>query len=53
MNAVIYIYGKGVKKPTDFANGINANITVMSDGEHWFHTEEREMSRPLPANTHL
>ena len=25
---------------TDFSKKINANITVMSSGEHWFHTKE-------------
>ena len=25
----------------DFANKVGANITVMEDGEHWFHTEEQ------------
>ena len=26
---------------TDFFKKINANITVMSGGEHWFHTKEQ------------
>ncbi|RRD31969.1 alpha/beta hydrolase [Streptococcus minor] len=26
---------------TDFANKINAKLTTMRDGEHWFHTEEQ------------
>ena len=26
---------------TNFANKINANLTTMKDGEHWFHTEEQ------------
>jgi len=26
---------------TNFANKINANLTTMRDGEHWFHTEEQ------------
>ena len=26
---------------TDFSEKINANITVMSGGEHWFHTKEQ------------
>lgn len=26
---------------TDFANRIGANMTVMTKGEHWFHTEEQ------------
>ena len=26
---------------TDFSKKINANITVMSGGEHWFHTKEQ------------
>jgi len=26
---------------TSFANKINARITVMPDGEHWFHTREQ------------
>ena len=24
-----------------FANKINADLTVMANGEHWFHTEEQ------------
>ena len=24
-----------------FANKIGANLTVMKNGEHWFHTEEQ------------
>lgn len=30
-----------IKTMTDFANKINANLTTMKDGEHWFHTEEQ------------
>ena len=26
---------------TNFANKINANLTIMKDGEHWFHTDEQ------------
>ncbi|MGB2552376.1 hypothetical protein ACPF04_04285 [Campylobacter sp. MOP51] len=26
---------------TNFANKISANLTVMKNGEHWFHTEEQ------------
>ena len=26
---------------SDFADRIGANLTVMEDGEHWFHTEEQ------------
>ena len=26
---------------TGFAEGIGASLTVMDDGEHWFHTEEQ------------
>ena len=26
---------------TEFSKKINANITVMSGGEHWFHTKEQ------------
>ena len=26
---------------TDFSKNINANVTVMSGGEHWFHTKEQ------------
>lgn len=26
---------------TNFANKINANLTTMRDGGHWFHTEEQ------------
>ena len=26
---------------TNFTNKINANLTTMKDGEHWFHTEEQ------------
>ncbi len=29
---------------TDFANKIGANLTVMKNGEHWFHTEEQMIS---------
>ncbi|WLD76418.1 alpha/beta hydrolase [Mogibacterium neglectum] len=25
----------------NFANKINANLTTMKDGEHWFHTDEQ------------
>ena len=30
-----------IKTMTDFANKINAKLTTMKDGEHWFHTEEQ------------
>ena len=26
---------------TEFAKKIHANLTVMENGEHWFHTEEQ------------
>ncbi|MGC6322995.1 alpha/beta hydrolase [Bisgaard Taxon 45] len=26
---------------TNFANKINANLTIMRDGEHWFHTDDQ------------
>lgn len=26
---------------TNFANKINAKLTIMRDGEHWFHTDEQ------------
>ena len=26
---------------TNFANKINADLTTMKDGEHWFHTDEQ------------
>ena len=26
---------------SNFANRINATLTVMENGEHWFHTEEQ------------
>ena len=29
---------------TNFANKINANLTTMKDGEHWFHTDEQMKS---------
>ena len=29
------------KTVSDFANRINATLTVMKNGEHWFHTEEQ------------
>lgn len=29
---------------TDFANKIGANLTVMKNGEHWFHTEAQMIS---------
>lgn len=28
---------------TDFANKHNATLTIMKDGEHWFHTDEQMM----------
>ena len=28
---------------TDFANKHNATLTIMKDGEHWFHTDEQIM----------
>ena len=30
-----------VETMTNFANKINANLTIMKDGEHWFHTDEQ------------
>ena len=30
-----------VETMTNFANKINANLTAMKDGEHWFHTDEQ------------
>ena len=30
-----------IETMTNFANKINANLTTMKDGEHWFHTEEQ------------
>lgn len=30
-----------VETMTNFANKINANLTTMKDGEHWFHTDEQ------------
>ena len=30
-----------LKTINNFANKIKANLTIMSDGEHWFHTEEQ------------
>lgn len=40
------LYGKkdnmtGVTTITDFSNMINASLTMMENGEHWFHTEEQ------------
>ena len=40
------LYGKkdnmtSVSTMTDFSKKINANITIMSGGEHWFHTKEQ------------
>jgi hypothetical protein len=40
------LYGKkdnmtSVSTMTDFSKKINAHITTMSDGEHWFHTREQ------------
>lgn len=40
------LYGKNdVTTPfkiiSDFANKINADLTVMENGEHWFHTREQ------------
>ena len=26
---------------TGFSNMINASLTMMENGEHWFHTEEQ------------
>lgn len=26
---------------TKFAEQISANLTIMEDGEHWFHTDEQ------------
>jgi len=26
---------------TNFANKINAKLTTVKDGEHWFHTDEQ------------
>ena len=30
-----------IKTITDFANKHQASLTVMQDGEHWFHTDEQ------------
>ena len=40
------LYGKkdnmtSVSTMIDFSKKINANITIMSGGEHWFHTKEQ------------
>ena len=40
------LYGKkdnmtSVSTMVDFSKKINANITIMSGGEHWFHTREQ------------
>lgn len=40
------LYGKNdnitsLKTISNFANKINADLTVMENGEHWFHTEEQ------------
>ena len=40
------LYGKkdnmtSISTMTDFSKKINAHITTMSDGEHWFHTMEQ------------
>ena len=40
------LYGKkdnmtSISTMTDFFKKINAHITTMSDGEHWFHTKEQ------------
>ena len=40
------LYGKkdnmtDVTTITDFSNMINASLTMMENGEHWFHTEEQ------------
>ncbi len=40
------LYGKNdnmmsLKTMTDFSNRINADLTIMENGEHWFHTEEQ------------
>lgn len=40
------LYGKGdnltsYETMSEFANRIGAPITVMKDGEHWFHTDEQ------------
>ena len=45
-NLVLYIHGKGGNSLTsletisDFAKNNNAGVTVMKNGEHWFHTKE-------------
>ena len=45
-NLVLYIHGKGGNSLTsletisDFAKNNNAGLTVMKNGEHWFHTKE-------------
>ena len=45
-NLVLYIDGKGGNSLTsletisDFAKNNNAGLTVMKNGEHWFHTKE-------------
>lgn len=31
----------GVETMTNFANKINANLTIMRDGDHRFHTKEQ------------
>ncbi|MGF7107750.1 hypothetical protein [Treponema pedis] len=40
------LYGKNdnlttIKTICDFANKVNADLTIMENGEHWFHTEEQ------------
>lgn len=41
---------------TDFAHATNAELTVMPDGEHWFHTEDQMkflddwITRSIPAS---
>lgn len=30
-----------LKTMTNFASKIKANLTIMKDGDHWFHTEEQ------------
>ena len=45
-NAVIYIHGEkdnltSYETILNFTNKSKANLTVMKDGEHWFHTKEQ------------
>ena len=43
---ITILYGKNdnitsFKTIIDFSEKINADLTVMENGEHWFHTEEQ------------